>query len=229
MSEQNQPIIQVKDLHVSIKIDEGTLTPVRGVSFEIRPGEISGIVTVPPSKSVAHRAIICAAISNGISKISNIYDSEDILATLDCVKNLGADIKKTENSVIIKGITSKKSDVTLPCRESGSTLRFLIPLSLVLSEKAVFTGSPRLIERGIGVYEEILTAAKTDKKSDSITVTGNIFPSYYKVSGNISSQFITGLLLALPLLDKKSNVEIIPPIESRPYIDISINVLKKFG
>ena len=198
----------------------------------IKPSALSGKVFSPPSKSYAHRILICAALAEGTSKISNLAESQDILATEDCINALGADIKKNETSAQITGITaSNGKSVTLSCRESGSTLRFLVPIACALYDFSVFEGSSRLIERGISVYEDIfkkigIEISKTDK---SITLKGRLKSSEYTVTGNISSQFISGLLFALPLLDGDSKITVIPPVESKPYIDITLSVIKEFG
>lgn len=198
----------------------------------IKPSTLKGRIFAPPSKSYAHRIMICAALAKGTSKISNIANSEDLLATGDCIKALGADIKKSENNAFITGIDSKNdSTIILPCRESGSTLRFLIPIACALYDSSVFEGSKRLIERGISIYEDIfrrcgIEISKTDTK---ISLKGRLLSGEYTVCGNVSSQFISGLLFALPLLDGDSKITVIPPVESKPYIDITLSVLKEFG
>lgn len=198
----------------------------------IKPSSAKGILFAPPSKSYAHRIMICAALADGISKISNISESQDLLATADCIQSLGASIEKGESCVNIIGSAQKNhKNLNLPCRESGSTLRFFIPIACALSDFSVFEGSSRLIERGISVYDDIFKACgiKVSKSDSSISLSGRLLPGEYSVLGNVSSQFISGLMFALPLLRGDSKITVIPPIESKPYIDMTLAVLKEFG
>jgi len=198
----------------------------------LKPSKLSGSVTIPPSKSYAHRILICSALANGKSTIRGINKCEDILATIDCIKELGADVKITnETAEIIPNSYIIKELPTFFCRESGSTLRFIIPIALTFTDKALFTGTNRLLERGIGIYESIFQDKKISftKKDDSILTTGKLTNGDFIVNGDISSQFITGLLISLSRLDGNSTVTVLPPIESKPYIDITIDVLRQFG
>lgn len=209
-----------------------------------------GTVTTPPSKSYAHRLLIGAALSRGTSTIENVCLSDDIRATLDCAQTLGAAVSFAETpvpqTVRVCGTGGKLlRGEEFFCRESGSTLRFFLPLALcALSEnpranaassgKAIFRCSPRLAERGIGVYEEALKNAAsfekiTENGNGAITVSGTLLPGKYTIRGNVSSQFATGLLFALPLLPENSELEILPPAESESYIAVTADVLKKFG
>ncbi|MBQ6907429.1 MAG: 3-phosphoshikimate 1-carboxyvinyltransferase [Clostridia bacterium] len=200
------------------------------MKVKISPSNLSGKFSAPPSKSFAHRSIICAALSNGKSRIYNLQKSEDILATLDCISAFGVSaVENPEFTEIIGNGAKKISSALFPCRESGSTLRFFFPIALSMCGKSVFTGSPRLIERGIGLYEDILKDIKIVKNDTSIEATGNLTSGEYTIRGNVSSQYITGLLLSLPLLDGDSKITVIPPFESRPYVDITISVMEDFG
>lgn len=202
------------------------------MNVTIKPSVAKGNITAPPSKSVAHRMLICSALANEESVISGISESEDILATIDCLKSLGADITVRENTAYVKGIPNYVSESTnFYCRESGSTLRFLIPLSLLYCKKSVFYGSNRLLSRGIGIYKDIFTDKKIQisEFSDRIEAKGTLSGGNYYVPGNVSSQFISGLLFALPLLNGESKITVIPPIESKPYIDLTVDILQKFG
>ncbi len=191
-----------------------------------------GKVTAPPSKSDAHRLLICAGLAKGISRIKNVAFSEDIRATIDCLSSLGAAIKIEGDSVITDGTdVSFDRERKLYCRESGSTLRFFIPLCLLGDKKAELYGSERLLSRPLSVYEDItkeqgITLARDDEK---VTVKGKIRSGEFEVEGNISSQFISGLLFALPLADSDSRIHIKPPIESLPYIEMTLSTLKRFG
>lgn len=199
------------------------------MKVSIKKGFLHGKINAPPSKSFAHRLIIGAALADGESIIENVAFNEDILATLDCIRALGVDFTAECDRVIIGGKTN--SSAIFKCRESGSTLRFMIPIALSFNDKCVFEGSERLISRGIGVYRELFENKGIDFEFDKtkINAYGKLTPGSYKLRGDISSQFITGMLFALPLLDGDSILEIIPPIESKSYIDITLSVLKDFG
>lgn len=200
------------------------------MNVTINPSVAVGKVTAPPSKSFAHRMIICAALAEGKSCIKGVSSSEDMRATLDCISSLGAKYSVDGDMVYIDGGIKHSGEIkTYPCRESGSTLRFFIPLSMVGGGKANFIGSERLIERGVGIYEQVLKYVSFTKESDKIMLDGRLNGGYYSVQGNISSQYISGLLLALPLLNESSTLEIIPPVESKKYIDITIEVMSLFG
>lgn len=194
----------------------------------------------PPSKSYAHRMLICAALASGVSRLTGILSSEDMLATLDCISALGVSYEKDTYDITINGCERKEAAgmagcggelPVFPCRESGSTLRFFIPIALVLCGGGIFTGSPRLIERGVGIYEELFRERDItiEKKDSSIVIRGRLTAGRYAVHGNVSSQFITGMLYALALLKEDSVLEVIPPVESRAYIDITLDVLEEFG
>ncbi len=206
---------------------------------EIKPARLKGIIQAPPSKSMGHRMMICAALANGISHIEGISDSEDMHATLDALTALGVSCTKKGSAVEIRGTDLRKAKpaASLACRESGSTLRFMIPLCMVSDEAAAkdehftLTGSPRLMERPQSVYEEICVKQKLTfiRKDGAIEVGGKLSAGVYEIAGNISSQFITGLLFTLPLLDSDSILSISEPIESRSYIDMTIAALALFG
>lgn len=198
----------------------------------IRPGTARGTVKAPPSKSYAHRLLICAALADGESAIEGIADSEDMRATLGCVSALGREYGLIGGSAVIY---RREKDIreapVFPCRESGSTLRFFIPISLALCGGGTFTGTERLMQRGIGVYEELLGGKGIEIKKDagSVSLHGGLRPGEYTLRGDVSSQFVSGLLFALPLLDGDSVIRVLPPVESRAYIDITIAALRAFG
>ena len=203
-------------------------------NITIIPKTLSGKVTVPPSKSIAHRAIICAALAGGTSVITNISFSDDIIATINAMKVAGADISIKENVVTIVGINSfEKIASAIDCNESGSTLRFLIPVMTALFDEAYFTGRGRLGKRPLDVYYDIFKAQNisysvTDDPF-SLSIKGSLSSGVFEVPGDISSQFITGLLLALPLLDKDSEIVITSNLESKGYIDLTLETMKAFG
>ncbi len=197
----------------------------------IKKSKAIGKVAAPPSKSAAHRALICGALSGG-SRIENIEYSNDILATLDCLKALGAEVEKRGNTITLGALNPFASkEAVLDCRESGSTLRFMIPICMLSGSKITLKGSERLFARNLTIYEEIAkqNGILFDKGEDSLTVCGTLKSDDYKIAGNISSQFISGLLFALPLLSGDSTLEITGDYESEPYVDLTLKALSDFG
>ena len=199
-----------------------------------KPAKLYGTVLAPPSKSMAHRMLICGGLAHkGTSVIQGISRSEDVTATLNCLKTLGAEYEKEGDTVTIKGIDIRRSTLTKPlaCNESGSTLRFFLPLCLLSGNEATLKGTEKLLSRPLSVYESICKEQQISyiKNKDSVSVKGVISAGDYKIPGNISSQFISGLLFALPLCEKDSTIDIIPPIESRSYLDLTIEALAEFG
>lgn len=201
------------------------------MKVKIEKSRAHGVITAPPSKSYGHRLLICAALADGESRLYRPGENQDILATIDCLRALGADIRIDGETVTVRGCgRNVRGGGCLPCRESGSTLRFLIPVSLI-GGGGCFYGTPRLISRGIGIYEQILPAhgASVTVNEDSIRVCGNLLGGEYVISGGVSSQFISGLMFALPLLDSDSSIKIIPPFESRAYVDMTADALAGYG
>ena len=197
----------------------------------IKKSNAKGTVAAPPSKSMAHRAFICGALSGG-SEIYNIEYSNDILATLDCLTALGAKIEIQGSKIKCGGLNPfNAKEATLDCRESGSTLRFMIPLAFLSGAKITLTGSERLFARNLTIYEDIAKQNNIafEKNDSSLTVCGTLKSGNYKIAGNISSQFISGMLFALPLLDGDSTLEITGEYESEPYVDLTIKSLSDFG
>lgn len=202
------------------------------MQVQIEKSQLQGAISAPTSKSMAHRLLICAFLSKGESEISKVTFSADIYATLNCLKKMGADYAIEGDKVKIKGISdiSLKIENTFHCGESGSTMRFIIPLLLLSDVKQHITGEGRLMERPQSVYEEICKSQNLlfDFK-DKLTVCGKLKAGDYSVKGNISSQFITGLLFALSLLKEDSKIIIKPPFESRSYVNMTLYALKLFG
>lgn len=199
----------------------------------ITPSKAKGTVLAPPSKSMAHRMLMGAGLANGVSVVENIDLSEDIKATLGMLEALGGQYKIEDRKVIMQGVGGKKlqTDEKLNSNESGSTLRFFIPLVLTGGRKGEFIGAKRLFERPLGIYDEICKEQGIlfEKNETGLKVEGQLQAKHYKVKGNISSQFITGLLFALPLLEGDSVLEVMPPIESKAYIDMTLEALETFG
>lgn len=199
-----------------------------------RPTSFVGDVTVPPSKSFAHRAILCAALADGESALSPVAWNRDIEATLNAARALGAEaaFDAESQTVRIQGICTPAKKAEINCLESGSTVRFLIPVAAALGTQAVFTGEGRLPERPIGCYADCLPPHGTACVSDGglpFSISGQLQPGEFSIPGNISSQFITGLLLALPLLSGDSRITLTTPLESVGYVDITLSVLRDFG
>ena len=187
----------------------------------------------PPSKSMAHRLLICAGCAEGTSVISNIDLSGDIAATLNCLRALGAEAVYENRCVTMRGvdIRSLAQPALLDCAECGSTLRFMIPLCLMSGQCFELAGSERLFTRPISVYEEICRKQELyfEKKGNCLFTAGRLSAGDYVIPGNISSQFISGLLFVLPLLEEDSRICLVPPVVSRPYIDMTIQALQQFG
>ena len=202
------------------------------MKVKIYPGFAKGNVKIPPSKSILHRAIICASLAEGKSVIRNVNFSEDIKATINAFKKLGVKIEKMDNALSINGIGNLLffGDEIIDCKESGSTLRFLIPI-LCKRKGITLSGKHSLLNRPLSIYEEIFKKEHVlmNKKDDSIYVQGEIKAGVYKLPGNVSSQFISGLLFSLPLKTGDSKIEIIGNLESKKYVDLTVDVLKNFN
>ncbi len=202
------------------------------MKVEVYPSKVSGSITPPPSKSFLHRAIISASLAKGHSTINNIILSNDVLATINALRSVGVQININNNSldIISNGYESFNNKIEVDCNESGSTIRFLIPI-LSNNDFAYFKGKTSLINRPFSVYEDIFEKqGLVFYKNDNIIVTkGRLSPGKYVVSGDISSQFISGLLFVLPLLNGDSTIEIEGDFESKQYVDMTVNILKRFG
>lgn len=203
------------------------------MKVKILPSKTSGEVSAPPSKSFAHRYLIGSVLSRGKCVIKNIADSDDISATLSCIEQLGGSVTKDGNTVTVIPTNEKQiENAVFDCKESGSTLRFFIPVVLATGAKnCTLLGSERLLARGIKEYEKLFENSDVTIKSDekSIEVNGTLSAGNYEISGEVSSQYTTGMLFALSVLDGKSTLKITGNAESRAYVDMTIKVLKDFG
>lgn len=203
------------------------------MKVKILPSKTSGEVSAPPSKSFAHRYLIGSVLSCGKCVIKNIADSDDISATLSCIEQLGGSVTKDGNIVTVIPTNEKQiENAVFDCKESGSTLRFFIPVVLATGAKhCTFSGSERLLARGIKEYEKLFENSDVTIKSDkkSIEVNGTLSAGNYEISGEVSSQYTTGMLFALSRLSGKSTLKITGNAESRAYVDMTIKVLKDFG
>ena len=198
----------------------------------IKPGALRGVTAAPPSKSMAHRMLICAALAEGESLVQPIELSEDILATMDGLRALGAGIVREGDALRVTGCRPAEAESgVIPCRESGSTLRFLLPLCLLSGKEMTLTGSERLLSRPLDVYETLCAERgfSLERTAEGIRVRGKLTPGEYTVRGDLSSQFLTGLLYALSLLDEESEIRILPPIESEPYLEMTLEALAEAG
>lgn len=202
------------------------------MKVKINPSTAQGSIVAPPSKSVAHRALICAALS-GESTVENIAPSRDVTATLNALEKMGAQTAVDENCVTLGGLDPQKiqDGTTIFCDESGSTLRFLLPLCMLSNKKINLIGASRLFERPLSVYEQICAqnGIEFEKTENGVSVCGRLKAGNYTIRGDISSQFITGLLFALPQLSGDSTLEVVGGFESEPYANITVSVLKDFG
>ncbi len=214
----------------------------------VRPGVLRGRVNAPPSKSISHRMLICAALADGQSVLSGLSFSEDIAATMDVLGALGARFEQMTSkgghdgeSVLVHGCGGKIAPVgkTLFCRESGSTLRFVIPLCLLSTDARTLQGSARLFSRPLALYEQMFPSRwgerRVDESQPMCGGTLQILPGdalgggIYQLPGDVSSQFVSGLLLALPLCEQDSRIELTTATESRSYIDLTLDALRCFG
>ena len=202
------------------------------MNIRIFPSVARGCVVSPPSKSMAHRALICAALAKGESRIAGIPDCEDVRATLDCLSALGAQPQIDNDAVIIKGIDfSGARGAIIPCRESGSTMRFMLPLCLLSGNVHTLTGAPSLLRRPMKPYQTLckeygLQFAQTETE---IVVKGPLTAGEYTLPGDVSSQFISGMLFALTQVKGESILHILPPFESRSYVLLTLQTLAAFG
>lgn len=201
------------------------------MTVTVTPGPLRGRVTPPASKSQSHRLIIAAALAEGKSCLDNLSMSQDIAATLGCMEALGA-LWDGETVTGIGPARGRRGPLSLlDCGESGSTLRFLIPVALAVAGGGVFTGRGRLLARPMEPYQRLFAEKGISYRAepDSITVQGTLEPGEYALPGDVSSQFITGLLFALPLLDGDSELHLTTPLESAAYVDMTVDALNRFG
>lgn len=200
---------------------------------KIKKGTARGTVKAPPSKSMAHRLLISAAMSESESIIRGISDCDDVRATLDCLSVFGVSYVREGDDLRVRGVDMAKATAKAPlnANESGSTLRFLIPVAMLSGKTVMFTGKSGLMKRPMGVYEALAKEKGLVflQDGETVTVRGRLTPGDYQVVGNVSSQFISGLLFALPTLPRDSRIKITPPIESRSYIDMTLAALRLFG
>ncbi len=212
------------------------------MKIKFRPSIAKGKIKPPPSKSQIHRCLIGGGLADGKTVIENFgrdQASDDIKATMACVENLGAGIQRLGDKVIIEGIKREdlekkirqKEIIEMPCGESATTLRLLVPICLALGLSADFICKPGLMERPMGEFERLAEKEGFifSRDGGQYKLRGKISPGTYRVSGQISSQYISGFLMALPILDDDSVLEPSDQVKSRPYIDMTLDIMKEFG
>lgn len=203
------------------------------MTLEFEPATLQGTINAPPSKSIAHRCLISCYLAGG-GRVENIAYSEDIKATINCLRGLGATITEYDKAVEVKRngtLWDIPEKPVLNANESGSTLRFLIPLCMTMGQEIVFNGTKKLLSRPLGFYEELArdNGFVFDRSDNEIKIKGTLKSGTYKLKGNITSQYITGLMFVLPLLEGDSRIVIEPPFESRSYVVMTAEILEKYG
>lgn len=202
------------------------------MDIKLSPAKLSGQITVVPSKSISHRALICAALAKGESVISNLLVSQDITATTKAMAALGAKFDFEGTTVRVRGVSAPPTLVDIDCNESGSTLRFVMPIAAALGANATFFGRGRLPERPITPYLRELPKKNVQIAYNAtmpFVMNGKLRPGVFELEGDISSQFVSGLLLALPLLEGDSEIILTSPLESAPYVTMTIDCMRMFG
>ena len=192
----------------------------------LTPHELKGKTVAPSSKSYAHRYIIAACLSGKKTLIKNVGFSEDVLATIRCMKAMGADCELTSGCLKVKSFSPRKNAV-LDCGESGSTLRFLLPIAAALGVNATFIGSEKLLSRPLSALKE--TLINHGITFDGFKISGRLSGDKFTVDGSVSSQYVTGLLFALAILERECELEIVGNKVSGGYVNITLDVLKNCG
>ncbi len=201
------------------------------MNIRITPRPLTGSIKIPPSKSISHRALICAALSHGESVVRDVLGCEDTDATCAALEALGAKIRIENGTAYVTGIENPPEKAEIDCRESGSTLRFIIPIAAALGVEATFYGSGKLPTRPITPYIDEFPKHGVEFVSDTMPyhIRGRLTAGQFPVPGDISSQFITGLLFAMPLMEGVSTIILTSPLQSKPYADITVRCMQSFG
>lgn len=199
----------------------------------VYPSLLQGTLKVPASKSLSHRALICASLAQGTSHIDSLSQSRDLEATASCLRVLGAQIEINGSNAVVQGIdpAARRQPAVCDAYESGSTIRFLIPIAALSASPAVFKGQPSLLSRPMGIYADLFAAQnlRFDQSGEGIVVQGPLQSGLFTLEGSVSSQFISGLLMAAPFLSEGAGIAVIPPYQSRSYVDLTTAVMKDFG
>ena len=202
------------------------------MNVTIRPSVAHGTVKAPPSKSMTHRLLIGAALADGTSAIRGVQPSDDVLATIGSLRSLGAEIDFSDGVCTVKGgISAGFGREDLDCRESGTTLRLLVPLLWRGGTPRKLRAAPSLLARPTDVFDALAAEKRLtfQKAEDGFLASGPLVPGDFRVRGDVSSQFVSGLLFALPSLPGDSTLTLLPPVVSRPYIAMTLSVLRSFG
>lgn len=199
----------------------------------LQSAHLSGRINIPPSKSLSHRAVLAAALAEGESVIENVIFSEDIEATCAAIADFGVNVTRRKNTLTIQGRASLKSpNAPIECNESGSTLRFIIPFTCLVEDPVVFTGTGKLVTRPLEPYFNIFDKQGVRYAYDEklpLMVEGQLKSGTYTLPGDVSSQFVTGLMYVLPLLEGDSEIVLSSPLESRDYVELTLQTLEHFG
>ena len=223
--------LSVKEVKKAAEATDNAVCKIPGGGF------LRGTVNIPPSKSAAHRAMLCAALADGRSVLSPIELSNDMKATINAIKALGARVQLSDDTLTIDGIGGQYGDasgepVSINCIESGSTLRFIIPIACAAGINGRFIGEGTLVSRPIGLYSQLLPKAGVECFSNGglpLVCKGKLQSGSYEMPGDISSQFITGMLMALPLCSGDSTVTLTTPLQSSAYVDVTVSCMEDFG
>lgn len=196
----------------------------------ITPFKLKGEINAPPSKSMAHRLLICSALSEK-STVKNVAFSKDILSTLEGLKSLGTAVEVNGDTVTLGGFSKNECTYNFFANESGSTLRFMLPLCLSLNREVKITGTQRLFSRNMSAFEDFCEKYNFyfEKGEDFAKVKGEIKNGEYEIDSSLSSQFVSGLLFVLAFVKGKSQIKLINKIESKPYIDLTLKALSDYG
>lgn len=202
------------------------------MDLTITPGKLKGNIPIPPSKSQVHRLLICSAFSNGSTELICPETNRDIEATAECLRSLGASVLRTQFGYQISPVRTVPDKAVLNCHDSGSTLRFLLPVAGALGVDCLFQMEGRLPQRPLSpLWEEMERMGCRLSRPDPNTVrcTGKLTAGTYRIAGNISSQFVSGLLMALPMLSGESRIEVLGKLESKPYVNMTLDALHTFS
>lgn len=199
----------------------------------VKKSKLSGTLSIPPSKSYSHRGLIAAALAGGKSKIDNLLFSKDILATIDCLRSINVEFELGEDYAIAYNKELKVINKDMMCNESGSTIRFMIPIASAIGGQTEFHGEGRLVSRPLDPYLDIFNKQGInyimDQNELPLKIDGKLRADRFDVPGDISSQFITGLLFALPLLEGSSEINMTSELQSKNYVDLTTDIMKQFG
>ncbi|MDY3928703.1 MAG: 3-phosphoshikimate 1-carboxyvinyltransferase [Clostridia bacterium] len=201
------------------------------MNVSITPSQLKGTLNAIASKSYAHRIIIAAALGDKPVKINLNTTSKDIEATLSCIKALGSEVDCQKEFIVVSPMKHSRKNILLDCIESGSTARFMLPVAAVVCDKFSMTGSGRLPERPFTplISQMRKNGVQIDSDTLPLSVSGKLHGGNFEIAGNISSQYITGLLMALPLCGEESDITLTSKLQSSAYVNITLEVLKQFG